>query len=349
MKKRLILMVTCITLKRFKADSHIKETVLKKVKVGVVGVGYLGRFHALNYARIPEAELVGVTDLDSEKAKSVASESQCQVYENLDSLLDQVECVSLVVPTDHHFEIGKEVLNRGVHCLVEKPIAQSLEEADGLISLAKEKGVILQVGHVERFNPAVRALKGLDLHPQFIESHRLAPFNPRGTEVAVVLDLMIHDIDIILSLVKSPVKRVDASGVAVVSDSIDIANARLRFENGSVANLTASRISQKKMRKMRMFQKDTYVSVDFLQKVSEIYRLEKKDVDSDMILGEIGVGERKRKVVYLRPEIPQGEGLEKELEAFIRTVRGERSEAVSGEEGRAALSVAIQILKQMEG
>ena len=321
---------------------------MEKARVGVVGVGHLGRYHALNYAQIPVVDLVGVTDLDGEKARKVASEVHCEVFANLDSLLQRVDAVSIVVPTDRHFDVGRRVLERGIHCLVEKPIAGSLDEADGLIRLAEERGLVLHVGHVERFNPAIRALEGYGVNPRFIESHRLAPFNPRGTEVAVVLDLMIHDIEVILSLVKSPVESVEASGVAVVSDSIDIANARIRFENGCVANLTASRISQKKMRKMRLFQRDTYISIDFLQKVSEVYRLEEEGMEPDVVLGEIGVGERKRKVVYRRPKIPEGGGLRKELEAFVQTVRGEHPVAVSGEEGREALSVAIRVLEAME-
>ena len=198
------------------------------------------------------------------------------------------------------------------------------------------------------FNPAIRALEDFTLNPQFIESHRLAPFNPRGTEVAVVLDLMIHDIDIILDLVQSRVKSVDASGVAVVSDSIDIANARIKFANGCIANLTASRISQKKMRKMRMFQKDTYISIDFLDKESEVYQLVKGDVKSKHSLGEIGIGDKKRHVIYQKPRPPKSEGLEKELELFLQSIMEKKSLGVSGEEGRDALAVAMQVLKQME-
>lgn len=343
----MILVTICIKLKRFKMDSKRKGKRLEKVRVGVVGVGHLGRYHVLNYAQIPEVDLVGVTDLDREKAGSIASKSGCEPYENLEFLLERVEAVSIAVPTDHHFEVGKRVLERGIHCLIEKPITRNLEEADGLISISMDKGLVLQVGHVERFNPAMCALEGVETQPRFIESHRLAPFNPRGTEVAVVLDLMIHDIDIILSLVKSPIDRVDASGVAVVSDSVDIANARIRFENGCVANLTASRISQRKMRKMRLFQKDTYIAVDFLQKITEIFRLEKEGTKPEMILGEIGVGKRRKQVVYHRPEVSEEEGLRKELEAFVRTIRGESPLAVSGEEGRAALSVAMQVLEQI--
>ena len=320
---------------------------MRKIKVGVIGVGHLGRYHTLNYAKMPEVNLVGVVDLNMERAFSVASEARCKAYDTLDSLLKEVEAVSIAVPTDQHFKIGEEVLKHGIHCLVEKPISKTLEEADSLVNLAKEKGVVFQVGHVERFNPAMQAITDLNIEPKFIESHRLAPFNPRGTEVAVVLDLMIHDIDIILSLVKSPVEKIDASGVAVVSDSIDIANARIRFKNNSVANLTASRISQKKMRKMRLFQKDTYITVDFLEKKSEIYRLDTKE-ESGTILGEIGVGEKKRKVIYNHPEIPQEEGLQKELKAFIQTIQGEHPAAVSGEDGRKALSVALRIMEEME-
>ena len=321
---------------------------MDKVKVGVVGVGHLGRFHTLNYAQIQGAELVGVTDIDQEKARRVASEGQCEAFDNIKSLLKRVDAVSIVVPTDHHFDIGKRALERGKHCLIEKPITKSVNEADALIQLARNKGVTLQVGHVERFNPAMRVLEGMEIKPRFIESHRLAPFNPRGTEVAVVLDLMIHDIDVILSLVDSPVKSVDASGVAVVSNSIDIANARICFENGCVANLTASRISQKKMRKMRLFQKDTYITVDFLERTSEIFQLTEGEGEADNILGEIGVGERRRRIVYQHPEVPEEGGLLTELDTFIRTVKGGNPPAVSGEEGKAALVVAFLVLQEME-
>jgi predicted dehydrogenase len=293
---------------------------------------------------MPDVDLMGVMDLDEERARTVAQECHCESYHLLDDLLERVDAVSIVVPTDRHHDVGLKVLQRGIHCLIEKPIATNMEEAKSLIQAAQEKDVVLHVGHVERFNPAFRALEGESLDPRFIESHRLALFNPRGTEVAVVLDLMIHDIDIVLSLVRSPIQSVDASGVAVVSDSIDIANVRLRFDNGCVANLTASRISQKKMRKMRLFQKDTYVSIDFLDKVSEIYLLDDGDTSADKILGEIGVGENKRRIVYRRPAMPPGESMEKELEAFVRTIGGAEVPAVSGEEGMAALSVAIQIL-----
>jgi predicted dehydrogenase len=321
---------------------------VKNIRVGVVGVGHLGRFHALNYKKIKEAELIGVYDQDTSKAESVAKECKCQYFEKMDDLLNRIDAVSVAVPTDRHFPVGAEVLKRGINCLIEKPIAKDLKEADALITLADEQGILLQVGHIERFNPAIRALENIELQPQFIESHRLAPFNPRGTEVAVVLDLMIHDIDIILSLVQSPVTAVDASGVAVVSDSIDIANARIRFANGCIANLTASRISQKKMRKMRMFQKDTYISVDFLEKMSEVYQLVENTTRADKSIGEIGIGDKKRYIIYNRPKLPKSEGLQNELEVFLRSILTKKPGGVSGKAGRDALAVAIQVLQQME-
>jgi predicted dehydrogenase len=314
----------------------------------VIGVGHLGRFHALNYAQIPSVELSGVVDADLRRAESVAAECRCRAFADSDTLLSAVDAVSVAVPTDRHFDVCRRVLEKGVHCLVEKPITGTVEEADALVGLARAKNLVLHVGHVERFNPAVLALGFFPLAPRFIEAHRLAPFNPRGTEVAVILDLMIHDIDLVLHFTGSPVESVDASGVTVVSDSIDIANARIRFRNGSVANLTASRISQKKMRKMRLFQKDAYVAVDFLEKNAEIYQLEKNGTDADMVLGEIGVGENKRHVVYRRPEIPDVNGLKVELETFVQSIRGEKAAGVTGTDGRNALAVAIDILGKME-
>jgi predicted dehydrogenase len=322
---------------------------LKPIRMGVVGVGHLGRFHAMNYMRIPDVQFVGVFDLNQDKAARVAEETQCRAFSSLEELLRHVDAVSLAVPTDRHHEAGIRILEKGIHCLIEKPIARDLSEADALIALAEKKGKILQVGHIERFNPAFRSISQTPLEPRFIESHRLSPFNPRGTEVSVVLDLMIHDIDIALHLVKSPVKDVRASGVAVVSDTIDIANARIGFENGCVANITASRISQKKMRKMRLFQKNTYVTVDFLEKTAEIYTLGQGEAGEWHVLAEIGVGNRKRQVVFQQPPIPPGDSLEKELEAFVKSVQGLSQDGVGGKEGRDALDVAIRVLNELEG
>ena len=197
---------------------------MDKIKVGVVGAGHLGRYHALNYAQIPDVELIGVCDVDAERGNLVAEEAQCRYFDKVSALLDEVEAVSIAVPTDHHYQVTAPILMAGVHCLVEKPIAQNVNEARKLIELAEENKAVLHVGHIERFSPALNAIRHLDLSPQFIEGHRLAPFNPRGTEVAVILDLMIHDIDVVLNLVNNKVSHIDASGVAVVSDTIDIAN-----------------------------------------------------------------------------------------------------------------------------
>ncbi|MBC8180592.1 Gfo/Idh/MocA family oxidoreductase [candidate division KSB1 bacterium] len=327
--------------------------MLNKIKIGILGVGHLGRFHTQNYNQIPEAEIVGVYDLDQKRGKQIADEFHVAAFENLDSLLDKVEAVSIVVPTVNHFDITKACLERGIHCLVEKPITSTLEQADALIKLSKEKKAILQVGHIERFNPAILALEDLHLNPMFIESHRLASFNPRGTDVAVVLDLMIHDIDIILHLVKSPVKKIDASGVAVISDEVDIANARMTFENGGVANVTASRISQKAMRKMRIFQRNAYIGIDFLQKFSEVYRL----VDSETFrlqpnqfpieLGQIDGSNQPQKIVYERKQVEEANALKMELETFLDSVKTRKKPAVTGEDGREALRVAIEITEMI--
>lgn len=343
----LILPACCITLICLKTDNF--GVILEHLRLGVIGVGHLGRFHALNYAQIPEISLVGVTDTDLSRARQIAVESQSRAYETVDGLLQDVDAVSVAVPTDIHFDIVSFALESGRHVLVEKPISQTVEQADQLISLADSNKLILHVGQIERFNPALSVLRHEKIDPKFIEAHRLAPFNPRGTEVAVILDLMIHDIDVVLSLVKSPVVSVDASGVAVVSDTVDIANARIRFENDAVANLTSSRISQKKMRKMRLFQKDRYISIDFDAKISEIYQLETDGSGADLVLGEIGVGENKKKITYQKPGIPdEVNALRIELEAFAQAVSGLPSTGVSGREGRDALQVAQIILDKME-
>ncbi|HDQ46025.1 MAG TPA: Gfo/Idh/MocA family oxidoreductase [bacterium] len=320
---------------------------MKTIRVGVIGTGHLGRYHALNYAQIPEAELIGVADLDPARAGRVARESRSRAFQTLTELLSEVDAVSVAVPTDAHFDVVRTVFESGKHGLVEKPVTRTVPEADELIRLAGEKRRVFQVGHIERFNPALSGLDRTRIHPRFIEAHRLAPFNPRGTEVAVILDLMIHDIDVVLSLVQAPVASVDASGVAVVSDSVDIANARIRFENGAVANLTASRISQKKMRKMRLFQKDAYISVDFDGKFSEIYQLESGAAEADMVLGEIGTGDRKKRILYRKTEAPDTNALRTELEAFLAAVRGDPSGGVTGREGREALVVAQAILEKI--
>ncbi|MBN1782993.1 Gfo/Idh/MocA family oxidoreductase [bacterium] len=320
---------------------------MESVKVGVIGTGHLGRFHALNYLQLPQTELVGVYDTDQEKSRKIAEECKCRSYPDLDSLLKDVQAVSIAVPTDKHFEIAGEVLSRDIHCLIEKPITETVTQAETLVRMAAVQHLVLHTGHIERYNPAVLALKGLPIQPAFIEAHRLAPFKPRGIEVSVILDLMIHDIDIVLSMMTTPLESVAASGVAVVSDTIDIANARLKFADGCVANLTASRISQKTMRKMRLFQKDTYITIDFQDKEVEIYALGEPESDKDFVLGEIGVGDKKRKVLLKKPDAGDHNALLLELETFIRAVRGEKMSGVSGRAGREALAVAVEILRQI--
>jgi predicted dehydrogenase len=273
------------------------------------------------------------------------------VFDNLDEMLKEVEAVSIAATTTFHYELASKCLQNGLPVFVEKPITATIPEAERLVALAEEKKLNLQVGHIERFNPALISLEKYILEPMFIQTDRLAQFNPRGTDVAVVLDLMIHDIDIILSLVKSDVVKVDASGVAVVSDTLDIANARLQFANGAVANVTASRISQKKMRKMRIFQKDNYISLDFITGVSEVYRLlphNEENHTSLISFGEIGVGERRKKLVYEQPEIKEINALQYELQLFVNSVSDNTRPVVSGEDGLKALRVAEIIINKIE-
>ena len=323
---------------------------MKKLPVGIIGVGHLGSLHAKMYAGISSAALVGVVDSDKARAEGIAREFNTKAFPSIDELLKHVSAVSVVTPTSTHFAIAEQAITRGVHVLIEKPITTTTAEAVSLVNLAKRKGVKVQVGHIERFNPALMALEKYHLHPMFIESHRLAQFNPRGTDVAVVLDLMIHDIDIILSLVQSPVQSIEANGMAVVSDNIDIANARLQFENGCVANVTASRISQKKMRKMRMFQRDAYISIDFSEGLAEVFRLvDENDASAKatMMLGEITLGTRKRNIVYEQPEIKEVNALQYELEMFIDAVQNNKEPVVTAEEGMRALHVAHDIIEKI--
>lgn len=324
---------------------------MSKLKVGVIGTGHLGKIHTKLFKEVETAELIGVYDIDKKKAEVAANEFGITAFANLNELLSQVEGVSIVATTSAHYELVKKAFEKNVNVLVEKPITATIEEAEEIVKIADEKKLILQVGHIERFNPALLSLEKYQLDPKFIQTDRLAQFNPRGTDVAVVLDLMIHDIDIILSLVKSEVKEIKASGVAVVSDNIDIANARLEFENGAVANVTASRISQKKMRKMRMFQHSGYIALDFITGVAEVYRLVGKDemaVNHFLSFGEMGVGEKKKFVVYEQPEIKQVNALKYELELFIESVKNKTRPVVSGVDGLKALKVADEIIKKIE-
>lgn len=321
-----------------------------KVNIGVVGVGHLGQTHARLLRQVGTANLAGVFDIDIAKAESMASELGVKAFGSVDELTESVEAVSIVAPTSVHHDLAARLINSGKHCFIEKPITSTVEEAETICKLALEKKVKVQVGHIERFNPAVLALSHLKLEPMFVESHRLAQFKPRGIDVAVVLDLMVHDIDLILNFVKSPVTSIDASGVGVISDTADIANARIRFENGAVANLTSSRISQHPMRKMRLFQRDTYISIDFAEGVAEVYRALKPDQPgaAGFNLGTIGIGESARVVTYEQPEPPQVNSLKMELELFVKSIIDDTPTAVSPEEATKVLVVADSIIKQID-
>jgi len=323
---------------------------MEKVRIGVAGTGHLGNLHTKMLAQISNVDLVGVFDEESEKAQKVASEHGTKAYASLEEMLRDVQAVSIATTTTTHYNVACQALERGLHTFIEKPITETIDQAKKLVALAEKKNASIQVGHIERFNPAILALEKYKIRPLFIESHRLAQFNPRGSDVAVVLDLMIHDIDLILSLVKSRVVRVDANGVSVVSGSEDIANARLQFENGCVANVTASRISQNTMRKMRLFQNDAYISIDFSQGLSEVFRLVDEgdpNVKPTMMLGKIDQGSRKRIIVYERPEVKEVNALKYELELFAKSIQDGTEPPVTGRDGLQALEVAQEILKMI--
>ena len=307
------------------------------VRAAVIGVGYLGRFHAQKYARLPEADLVSVVDIDPRRAAEVAGEVKTRVLTDYRDLIGKVDAVSIVTPTPQHFAIARELLSAGVHVLVEKPMTKNLEEADELIAIAKKNGLILQVGHLERFNSAFMAIRPRLIDPMFVEADRLALFNERGLEVDVILDLMIHDIDIVLNIIKAPLKNIHASGVSALSALPDIASVRMEFENGAVANLTASRISIKSMRKLRIFQENCYFSADYAEK--RAYAVYREDE-----LGEEGFPQ----LSIEQLEIIETDSLEEEISAFLRSVRTAEQPEVDGEQGRRALAVALEISSRIE-
>lgn len=316
------------------------------LKVGVFGTGHLGKFHLNNWKEIPETEIIGFYDPDPKTAAAVAEKYQIRSFEDAAGLMDACDAVDIIAPTNFHFELCELAIRKGKHVFVEKPLANNMEEARELIKLVKESNVKLQVGHVERFNPAFLALEDVPLQPMFIEVHRLAEFNPRGTEVSVILDLMIHDIDIILHIVKSEVKNIYASGVAVMTDSPDIANVRMEFNNGCVANLTSSRISMKKMRKMRIFQKDAYIGVDFLTKKTEIISLNQPD-DPNGFSFEIETRNGKKSISVINPQSPEINAIKMELEKFTESVLQNKPTQVSEMDGYRAMDIAHQILQKI--
>jgi len=306
-----------------------------KIPAGVVGVGYAGRYHAEKYAASAKATLVAVADVVEDRAKEMGQKLGAISAADYRELYGRVRCVSIAVPTHLHYAVARDFLEAGIDVLVEKPMAATLQEGRRLVELARKKGCILQVGHLERFNPAIRRLEGVIREPKFVECHRLAPFVERGTDVDVVFDLMIHDIDVIASLVRSPVKGVEAVGVPVLTTRPDIANARITFSNGCIANVTASRVSMKRERKIRFFQPDAYISIDYDQRRAQIYRRPEKGAGWQDIRGEtIEIGTR--------------DALADEIDSFLESVQGRRSPLVSGEEGLRALEIASMISEQID-
>ena len=311
---------------------------MRKVRTAVIGVGYLGRFHAQKYAALPDSHLVAVVDANAANRDSVAAETGCRAVADFREILGEVEAVSIATPTPLHHPIAKACLENGIHVLVEKPVTATTAQARDLIETAARAGRVLQVGHLERFNAAILALAGTLGTPRFVESHRLAPFKERGTDVDVVLDLMIHDIDLIQSLVGSPVVSIDAVGTSVFSSGLDIANARIRYANGCVANTTASRVSMKMERKLRLFQDDAYISIDLQQKVLTIVR--KPPEGAGVPLGQVAIEER---------SYEQGDALRHEIEAFLSAILTAGPPVVSGEDGLRALETATRITELVHG
>lgn len=305
---------------------------MSKIKTAVIGVGYLGKFHADKYAALPNSELVAVVDANADTANAIAAKHSVQALTDYTPLLGKVDAVSIAAPTTLHYKIAKDFLSHGSHVLIEKPITVTVAEADELVALAKSRKLLIQVGHLERFNAAILDLEQVLEKPMFIESHRLAPFNPRATDVNVVLDLMIHDIDIILNVVRSEVKSISASGTPVLTNSTDIANARLEFTNGCVANVTASRVSMKTERKMRLFQPDSCITIDFHNRAMKVY----SKGDQEMFPGipEIDISES----VY-----ENNDALNVEIIAFLDSIQNGTPVVVSGDDGRRALATAIEI------
>ena len=315
------------------------------LKVGVLGAGHLGKIHLKLLQESKKYELLGFYDPSEENSKKVSKEFGYTAFDSIEELVDVVDVVDIVTPTLSHFECAKLAIEKGCHIFIEKPITNTVLEAEAIRTLASQKHIQGQVGHVERFNPAFTAVKHMIDSPMFIECHRLAEFNPRGTDVPVVLDLMIHDIDIILSVVKSPVKNVHASGVSVISDTPDIANARIEFENGCVANLTASRISMKNMRKSRFFQKDAYISVDFLEKKSEVVRMKDVPESPDEFAMILQNAEGVKKQIYFdNPEVTSNNAILDELETFADAIKNNTRPVVTLNDGTKALRVAQQII-----
>ncbi len=330
--------------------------IMSDLKVAVIGVGHLGKEHARVYSELPGVALVGVVDIQPQQAEKIAQQYHTKYFSNYKEVLDQAEAVSIAVPTKSHYSIAKDFLQHGIHVMIEKPMTGTVQEARELISISKAKGVVLQAGYIERFNPAIDAIKKLSINPRFIECHRLSPFTFRSADIGVVLDLMIHDIDILLHITGSKVKKFDAVGVNVISDKEDIANVRMQFQNGCVANVTASRVSITSMRKMRLFSEDSYISIDYQKRDALIYKKSPKltlkaldlsamDVSTIADLKSYVFGDL-LKVEHIKMD--DCEPLKKELSSFVDCVVGRKEPVVSGEEGLKAIEVANDIVCEIE-
>jgi len=321
-----------------------------EIKAGIIGCGHLGKLHIKNVKDIETenkfVKLAGIYDINKDESAALAEKYGIIAYDTPEKMLDDVNALLIVTPTTSHFEIAKKSLARRVHTFIEKPVTETLQEAEELEKV-KQDGTIVQVGHIERFNPAILAVEKYNITPLFIETHRLAQFNPRGTDVSVIKDLMIHDIDIILNLVKSKVKSIEANGVGVLTDTIDIANTRLNFENGCVANITASRISLNKMRKMRIFQKNAYISIDFLNNTSEVFRLS-EDSDTNIFSMPVNYNGKDYKIVYEKPVTDIKNAMKYEEELFFNSILNNTEPEVSLKDGKEAIEIANKILQKIE-
>jgi predicted dehydrogenase len=317
------------------------------MKIGVIGTGHLGKYHLDNWLKIKEASLVGFYDPSPEAQAAIMEKYKIKAFSSVEELLQNVEVVDIVAPTDHHFDLCKKAILAQKHVFVEKPMVAKLEEAKEIVKLVREANIKFQVGHVERFNPAFMQVQPFITNPMFIEVHRLAQFNPRGTEVSVIYDLMIHDLDIVLSLVNSPLKNVLANGIPVITDTPDIANVRLEFSNGCVANLTSSRISMKKMRKIRLFQKDAYIGIDFLNKQAEVIK-QKADTDENVFSFPLQTPKGEKIIAISSPKVPETNAIETELRLFTESILQNKPVAVNEIDGYKSIEVAHLILEKMQ-
>lgn len=321
---------------------------MSKIKVGVIGTGHLGRIHAKLWNENTNAELVGIFDANPDRNIEISNEFNIKAFDSINTLIDSCDALTIAVPTSIHHEIAKICIEKGKHCLIEKPITENFAQAVELIENAKNNNLLIQVGHVERFNPVIAAIREYQINPMFIEAHRLSQFKPRATDVSVIHDLMIHDIDILLWLIKSEVSDIDANGVGVLTDTIDIANARIKFRNGAVANITASRISANPMRKMRIFQKNAYISLDFGNQNVEIFRLGEDAPENAMaipttMLGDIDEALRNKNIIYEKPVVPKLNAIAEEQNAFIDAINNKIPVAVGAYEASQALKIAEEI------